>query len=80
MEIKAKIENWVKATTLLSQITLTHPKEIKNGDYAFFAGGQAEEFGQNLVKNRISEIEKVEVVGPFVNLYLTKEFFASRVL
>lgn len=79
MNIKEKIENWIKETLSIEEVVLVHPKDVKNGDYAFFAAGQASGFAASLEQNKIIEVDKVEVAGPFVNIYLSKNFFADSV-
>src|SRR4051812_19035084 len=98
--MKQKIEQLV-AEALDSQgisrndgerISIEHPGEIKNGDYATNA---ALIYGKKLAKNPIelavalveylsthkpAEISKVEVAGPgFINFYLTPEYFSGRI-
>lgn len=81
MSIKNKIENWVKETLKLEMVVLTHPKDLDNGDYAFF--NHSPKMGNDLLeilnKNKLKEINKIEVAGNFVNIYLSKEFFAESV-
>ncbi len=79
MEIKEKIENWIKDTLKIEKVNLTHPKEIKNGDYAFFAGEHANDFGGVLINNKLPEISEIKIVGPFVNFYLSKDFFLKSI-
>lgn len=75
MNIRDQIEDWIKNTLKIENVVLTHPKDLRNGDYAFFGGKDANEFGRALSENKLPEIEKVEVVDPFVNFFLSKEFF-----
>jgi arginyl-tRNA synthetase len=81
MNIQEKIKNWVKETLKTEgNFVLAHSKYIKNGDYSLFAtDGRANEFGRVLSENKISEIEKVETAGNFINFYLSKQFFAETV-
>lgn len=81
MRIKEKIENWAKETLGVDKVTLTHPKEIKNGDYSFFNHSTflENDLVQKLSENKILEIEKIEVAGKFINIYLSKNFFAESV-
>ncbi len=73
-------------------IVLEHPADLKNGDYstnvamsyAKIAGKNpkvlAEEIIAELNKNKISEIEKIELAGfGFINFYLSREFFTNNV-
>ncbi len=97
MDIKQKIEKWVKEVLGKNELVLVHPKEIQNGDYSFFLAPpklsvkeshspkteddmkDAKGAAEILEKNKISEVEKVEAVGPFVNIFLSKQFFANSV-
>jgi arginyl-tRNA synthetase len=86
MSIQEKIKNWVKETlkteglpTQAGDFVLAHPKDIKNGDYSFFAAEHANEFGRALSENKLPEIKKIEAASNFVNFYLSKEFFANSV-
>ncbi len=80
MKIHEKLKNWIEETLQIEKIVLLHPKDIKNGDYSFFVQtGSAEEFVKVLNENKISEVEKVEAVGKFINIYLSKDFFAQAV-
>lgn len=80
MKIRQKIENWIKETTKASGV-LVHPKELKNGDLTLIVNdGQAEEIFKKLDAAKIPEIEKVEFVAPrFINIFLSKSFFADSV-
>jgi arginyl-tRNA synthetase len=73
-------------------ISLEHPDVMSHGDFATNvalvlskqlkkAPGQiAKEIVEILNKNKISEVEKVEMAGPgFINFYLTNKYFASEV-
>ncbi len=73
-------------------IVLEHPADLKNGDYstnvAMACAKQAkinprilaEKIVEELNKNKISEIEKIEVAGAgFINFYLSREFFTNSV-
>lgn len=88
MNIQEKIKNWIKETLKIKDLSadkagdfvLIHPKDIKNGDYSFFSNPKlANEFGRVLSLNKISEIEKIEIIGGFINFYLSKDFFADVV-
>ena len=81
MNIHEKLKNWIKETVKVERdFTLLHPRDIKNGDYAFFHSPfTANDFGKALEKNKIPEVEKVEVAGGFLNFYLSKNFFAKSV-
>jgi arginyl-tRNA synthetase len=73
-------------------VLLEHPAEIIHGDYSTNvalacakSAGQnpkvlAEKIVEDLNKNKISEIEKIEIAGPgFINFYLSKEFFGNSI-
>jgi len=87
MNIQQKIKEWIKETLKIEgNFVLAHPKDIKNGDFAFFAtpelsakASTPEEAVNILNKNKIPEIDKIEVVGKFINFYLSKQFFANSV-
>ncbi len=81
MNIHEKLKNWIKETVKVERdFTLLHPRDIKNGDYAFYHSPfTASDFGKALNENKISEVDKVEVAGGFVNFYLSKEFFTKSV-
>ncbi|MFA6338507.1 MAG: arginine--tRNA ligase [Candidatus Paceibacterota bacterium] len=76
----------------VSNIVTEHPEDISNGDYstnvALVYSKQlktspkdlAEKVVAEISKNKIPEIEKVEVAGPgFINFYLSHEFFANSI-
>ncbi len=81
MNIKEKIENWVKEILKIEEdFVLAHPKEIKNGDYSsFYFSENLKEDLEKLEKNKLKEIERIENIGNFINFYLSKEFFAEAV-
>ena len=87
MNIQEKIKNWIKETLKIeADFVLVHPKDIKNGDYSFFAtselGAKASQTSNLVValdENNIPEIEEIKVVGNFINFYLSKQFFADSV-
>ncbi len=73
-------------------ILLEHPADLKNGDYSTnIAMVHAKQIGKNpkilaeeivalLQKNKMNEIEKVEVAGfGFINFYLSHEFFTQSI-
>jgi arginyl-tRNA synthetase len=73
------------------EVALEHPADAARGDYAMSAAlvyakrcGKspkevAEDIARSIVEHSISYVEKVEVVGGFVNVFLTKEFFVEEV-
>lgn len=79
--MEQKIKNWIKEILKIDDdFVLLHPKNIKNGDYAFFSSLENEkEVLDKLKKNKLVEIEKIEIVGKFINFYLSKEFFVNSV-
>ncbi|MEK7116982.1 MAG: arginine--tRNA ligase [Patescibacteria group bacterium] len=80
MNIKEKIENWIKETLKIEgDFVLAHSKDLKNGDYSFFAPQNVNEFDQSLNENKIPEISEIKIAGNFINFYLSKEFFAYSV-
>ncbi len=81
MQIKQKIEGWVKEVADISEPTLVHPKEMQNGDYTLIVNSDnAEGIFKKLEENQIAEIEKLQFVAPrFINIYLSKKFFEESV-
>lgn len=84
MNIQEKIKKWIKETLEIEKgFVLAHPKDIKNGDYAFFVAiGNPEEYAEALGQAQgdlQKQIKKIESVGKFINFYLSKEFFADSV-
>lgn len=83
MNIQEKIKKWIKETLKLEEdFVLVHPKDIKNGDYSFFSPKRANEYAEALRQTHgdlQKQIEKIEVVGNFINFYLSKDFFAESV-
>ncbi|MEK7669172.1 MAG: arginine--tRNA ligase [Patescibacteria group bacterium] len=81
MNIQSKIKKWIKETLRLeSDFVLAHPKYIKNGDYSFFSVDEnPKDLVDKLEKNKILEVDKIEVVGNFINFYLSKEFFTNSI-
>lgn len=83
MKIREKIEKWVKETLgEEGDFVLVHPKEIKNGDFSLIVSvDTAEKDFEKLKGNLIGDIEQIEFVAPrFINIYLSKTFFADSVL
>ena len=71
-------------------VVLEHPAEIVHGDYSTNVAlacaksakqnprALAEAIVAGLNKNKIGDVEKIEIAGPgFINFYLSKEFFAG---
>ncbi len=79
--MQEKIKNWIRETLKIEgDFLLTHPKDIKNGDYAFFSSSvDGKEYLEKLKKHKLAEIEKVEAVGRFINFYLSRKFFAESI-
>src|SRR3989344_3708446 len=80
-KMQNKIQNWIKEILKIKgDIVLMHPKEIKNGDYAFVSSPEnIEAHFEKLKKNKLEEIEKIEAVGRFINFYLSPKFFTDSV-
>ena len=76
-----KLKNWIRETLgAEGEIVLTHPKDFKNGDYTFISPVEkSEENFEKLNQNKGDTIEKIERVGRFINIYLSKKFFAGSV-
>lgn len=79
MNIKVKLENWIKETLNLGEAVLVHPADFENGDFSLILNeGNIEENLQKLQEKKIEQIEKIELAnGRFINFYLSKEFFAE---
>jgi arginyl-tRNA synthetase len=88
---KAVGELGVKAEEIPA-FTLEHPDEMSHGDFATNIAlilskplkkapvQIAKELTEILSKNKINEVEKVEMAGPgFINFYLSDKYFASEV-
>ncbi|MSR73217.1 arginine--tRNA ligase [Candidatus Parcubacteria bacterium] len=60
---------------------LSHPKDLKNGDFSFFVKDKAIDISAlsfaDLEKNKY--IKSVAVVGQFINIYLSDTFFSELV-
>lgn len=83
-----------KVTQLNEEKLVTYieiPKETKNGDYSFpcFRLAKelkkappiiANEIKEKLENDNISEIDKIDVVGGYLNFYINKETFVNEVL
>lgn len=83
-----------KATQLNEEELVTYieiPKEAKNGDYSFpcFRLAKelkkappmiASEIKEKLESNKCTEIEKIDVVGGYLNFYIDKKTFIDEVL
>jgi len=81
MNIKQKIEQWVKETLQIENVVLVHPKEIKNGDFTLIVAVEdAEKDFEKLKGNLIPEVSNIELIKPrFINFYLSKQFFAEQI-
>ncbi|MFA5777945.1 MAG: arginine--tRNA ligase [Candidatus Paceibacterota bacterium] len=79
--MEQKIKNWIKEILKIEgDFVLAHPKDIKNGDYAFFSSLENEkEALEKLEKNKLAEIEKIEIAGKFINFFLSREFFSQSI-
>ncbi len=90
-KLKNEILNALKNLGIEAEsVSLEHPAELVHGDfstnvsmaYAKKLGKNpralAEEIVAELSKNKIPEIEKIDIAGPgFINFHLSKEFFAD---
>jgi len=79
--MEQKIKILIKETLKIERdFVLVHPKDIKNGDYTFISSSEnGEEDLEKLEKNKFPEIEKIEIVGRFINFYLSRKFFAKSI-
>ena len=91
-KIQNLIKEALKSLEINSEtdFAVEHPADLKMGDYSTNVAmvyakdlkmnpkDLAEKIVEELNKNKISEIEKIEVAGPgFINFYLSKVFFAN---
>src|SRR3989344_6292022 len=60
-------------------VKLEHPVNLTHGDYAFHARGKATELVEKINKEKPDWLEKVEVVGSFVNFFLSPKFFVESI-
>ncbi len=78
-----KIKNWIKEILDIKDVVLMHPKDIKNGDYAFVVSPEnAEKDAETLRQAQgdlREQIGKIEVAGRFINFYLSPKFFHGSV-
>lgn len=89
-EIATKISNIVNLELNEIESYIEKPKENANGDYAFPCFRLAKELKKapHIIANEISEkidiknseIEKVEVVGGYINFFINKEEIAKEIL
>lgn len=66
------------------EVSDVYGRKVKTGDVVTKIGASpkdlAEKIRQEILKNKQSEIEKIEIAGPgFINFYLSKEFFANSI-
>lgn len=82
MQIKEKIENWVRETLKIEgEVLLVHPKFLDQGDFALVVSPQnIFDYTEALKNNLITEVGGVEAVSPrFINIHLSKQFFADSI-
>ncbi len=81
MQIREKLEQWVRETLGIENVILVHPKEMSHGDFALVVNSKdAPEQFSKLSQNLIPEIWGIEFVSPrFININLCREFFGSSV-
>ena len=96
-KITSLIKNVLVALSLPDDsISLEYPADLEHGDFStnialvygsissLWAGNPkklAERIKTELEKNKLREIEKIEIAGPgFINFYLSKKFFAQSIL
>lgn len=82
MNIKQKLENWIKETLgIEGNIVLVHPANLENGDFTYITNSEnPDEVLSKLNENKISEIKKIEIANNrFINIFLSKEFFAKEI-
>ncbi len=89
MQIKAKIENWVRETLGRSEcFSLVHPKDLKNGDFTLIINGDGAKADFDKLEQSLRQaqgdfsnvIGKIEFVAPrFINIYLSESFFAESI-
>jgi arginyl-tRNA synthetase len=76
-----KLKNWISDILKIEgEVILTHPKDFKNGDYTFISPIEtAPENFEKLNQNKLGIVEKIEIVGRFINIYLSPSFFHGSV-
>lgn len=74
--MREKLKNSIEEI-LGREVTLVHPKDLKNGDYSLIVDTEtAEEDFQKLESSKLEYVERIEFVKPrFINIYLSKDFF-----
>lgn len=79
--MEQKIKNWIKEILKIEgNFMLAHPKDLKNGDYAFFSSAEnGKEVLEKLKETKLAEIERIETAGKFINFYLSREFFRQSI-
>jgi len=89
--MKIEIENLIKKLTEISKVDLTTPPKSEMGDLSFACFGLAKEIKKSPVevakelkekidKEKLEIIERVEVLGPYVNFFLNTKVLAESVL
>ena len=72
-----------KAGIDTSTVTLAPPKELKNGEYSFFLRDKSADVSKLTSLTHDGglhkHIERFEVAGPFVNVYLSQHFFTESI-
>src|SRR3989338_1456415 len=90
-KLKNSIREALKTLSITADdVHLEHPTDLNFGDYSSNAAlayakemkikprELAEKIAEEIRKNKIKEVEKVEVAGAgFINFFLSKEFFAE---
>lgn len=82
--MEEKIKKLIKEVLKIKgDFALMHPKDIKNGDYAFVSSsknpGKDAEALRQAQGDLQKQIEKIEVAGRFINFYLSRKFFANSI-
>lgn len=88
-EIKSALSSYLKENNIEENITIEHPKDLKNGDFttnlplvlAKKMGKSPKVIADEIVTNlKIENVEKIETAGVgFINFYLSKEFLREQI-
>ena len=82
--MEEKIKNWIREILKIDEdLVLVHPKDLKNGDYTFISSSKNPEADAETLRQAQGDlrrqIERIEVVGRFINFYLSRKFFADTI-
>src|SRR3989344_4689033 len=80
MQIKQKIEEWVKEVLGKGDFQLVHPKDLKNGDFSLIVEiNTVKQDFEALRQAQGDFISEIKLVKPrFINFFLTKDFLDGQ--